>query len=292
MSSLEMTAVAMPPTFRVEMLKQTRRPRTFVTFVAASAVVATVCGLVAAYRGHSAERIGDWGSVRPGSSGIALALVALNALTLLAFPVIACVYAGDSIAGEASWGSLRYLLARPVPRWRVVCSKIVSAATLTASTIGITAVVAFMIGLLIYGWEALPVVDLQHSTAFNLASVVFGTPQALLRSLLALGVILGASAAVFAFSFLLSTITQYSFAAVAGGIGLVFASRALDNIPGLHALSPWLPVTDGGTTAWTGLFDRPTQTGPITHLLIVQATYTAVLLIAAFWRFLNADIRS
>lgn len=290
MSSPELATPVKVPVVRIELAKQARRPRTVGTLALAAAVVAAVCGLVAAYRGGSPERIGDWGSVQPRSTGIALALVAINALTLLAFPVIACVFAGDSISGEASSGSLRYLMARPVRRWRLATSKIVVAAALAASAIAVSLVVAFLIGLLTYGWADLPVVDLQHSTAFNLASAVFNTPQALLRSFLAAAVILASTAAVFAFSFMLSTVTEYSFAAVAGGIGLVFTSRALDNIPGLHSLSAWLPVTDSGTTAWTGLFDRPIQTGPITHLLIVQALYTTALLTAGLHRFIRRDL--
>jgi len=292
MSSPEVILPERVPTVGIEIAKQARRPRTVGTFVVAGGVVATVCGLVAAYRGRSPQRIGDWGSVQPASTGIALALVAVNALTLLAFPFVACVFAGDSIAGEANSGSLRYLMARPVPRWRIATSKIMVAAALTASTIAVSVIVAFLVGLVIYGWADLPVVDLQHSTAFNLASAVFNTPQALLRSALAAAVILASTAAVFAFSFLLSTITEYSFAAVGGGIGLVFTSRALDNIPGLHSLSPWLPVTDSGTTAWTGLFDRPVQTGPIAHLLIVQALYSAALLAVGLHRFMRRDLLS
>lgn len=260
--------------------------------MAVAAVAATICGLMAAYRGASPERIGDWGSVVPDSSGIALALVAVNALTLLAYPVIACVFAGDSVAGEAASGSLRYLLARPVPRWRIFASKVGVAGGLTMVTIAVSVLVAFVIGLAAYGWHSLPVTDLRHSTAFQLAGAVFGAAQTLWRLLLVVSVVLASTAAVFAFSFLLSTITEYSFAAIAGGIGFVFTSRALDNIPGLHSLSPWLPVTDAGTTAWAGLLDQPIQTGPITHLLIVQGAYTATLLAVAASRFSRADILS
>src|ERR1700745_2373939 len=41
-------------------------------------------------------------------------------------PVAVAVVAGDSIAGEASAGTLRYLLARPVGRTRVVVAKLTS----------------------------------------------------------------------------------------------------------------------------------------------------------------------
>lgn len=285
-----MTAATVKPAlYRVEVVKQTRRPRTPATLMVVSLTVGGVCGLVGAYRGDSPERIGDWGSVLPNSTGIALALVAVNALTLLAYPVIACLYAGDSIAGETSAGSLRYLLAQPVSRWHVMSAKLGVSAALAAGTIAASAVVALVIGAAVYGIHPLSVVDLQHSTAFAVASSSFNIGDALLRYAGAVGLILISTMSVFAFSLLLSAVTEYSFAAIAGGIGLVFTSRALDNIPGLNALSPWLPVTDSGTTAWTGLFDRPVQSGPIGHLVIVQAVYSAVFIAVGYGRFVRAD---
>jgi ABC-2 type transport system permease protein len=97
---------------------------------------------------------------------------------------------------------------------------------------------------------------------------------------------------VYAFALLLSTLTAQPFAALAGGVGFAFVSRALDNVPGLHSLSPWLPVTDASTTAWTGLLDRPVATGPINHLLIVQGVYASVLGVVAFLIFTRRDIMS
>jgi ABC-type transport system involved in multi-copper enzyme maturation permease subunit len=94
----------------------------------------------------------------------------------------------------------------------------------------------------------------------------------------------------FAFALLLSTLTDRPFSAVAGGVGLGLFSRALDNIPGLHALSPWLPVTDAGTTLWTGFFTRPIQTAGLAHALLVQGAYTGVFLAAALIRFSRADV--
>ena len=284
------TATVKPAAYRVEVVKQTRRPRTPATLVIVSLTVGGICGLVGAYRGDSPERIGDWGSVLPNSTGIALALVAVNALTLLAYPVIASLYSGDSIAGEGSSGSLRYLLAQPVSRWRIMNAKLGVSAALAAVTIAASAVIALVIGAAAYGIHPLSVVDLQHSTAFGVVSGSFNTGDALLRYAGAVGLILVSTTSVFAFSLLLSSVTEYSFAAIAGGIGLVFTSRALDNIPGLNALSPWLPVTDSGTTAWTGLFDRPVQSGPIGHLVIVQAVYSAVFIAAAYGRFMRADM--
>lgn len=278
------------PMLAIEAAKQFRRPRTAAVVASAVAVELGVCGLVAATGHGTPERLGDWGSVLPRATGFAIPLVALNAMTLLAFPVIASIYAGDAVAGEAGSGSLRYLAARPVARWRLLVAKSGVAAVLTVATMAAAFVAAMALGLASFGWHPLVVVDLQHSTAFHLSAASFDPGSALLRAAAIVGVVLASTASVFAFSLLLSVVTDQSFAAVAGGTGLAFVSRALDNIPGLHALSPWLPVTDASTTAWTGLLDRPVQAGPIAHLLIAQAVYLVVLAVAAFVVFTKKDL--
>ena len=85
----------------------------------------------------------------------------------------------------------------------------------------------------------------------------------------------------FTFAPLLSTATDHPFSSVAGGGGLGPFPRALDNLSGLHALSPWLPVTDAGTTLWTGFFTSPIRTAGLAHAALVQGAYAGVFLIAA-----------
>jgi hypothetical protein len=85
----------------------------------------------------------------------------------------------------------------------------------------------------------------------------------------------------FTFAPLLSTATDHPFSAVAGGGGLGPFSRALDNLSGLHALSPLLPVTTAGSTLWTGFFTSPIQTAGLAHGALVQGAYAGVFLIAA-----------
>jgi hypothetical protein len=75
-------------------------------------------------------------------------------------------------------------------------------------------------------------------------------------------------------------------------VGLGLFSRALDNIPGLHALSPWLPMTGEASNLWTGFFTQPMQTGDIAHVMAVQASYTALFLTAAVVWFTRSDVLS
>jgi ABC-type transport system involved in multi-copper enzyme maturation permease subunit len=51
-----------------------------------------------------------------------------------------------------------------------------------------------------------------------------------------------------------------------------------------------LPVTDSGTTLWTGFFTAPAQWAGVTHLVVVQVIYSVVFLAVAFLRFTRSDI--
>ena len=274
----------------IELTKQVRRARGWVTLGVIAAVAVLLGIVIGATRASLPERIGDWGSVTTNASGFALPLIALNAMTLFLLPLAVAVSAGESVAGDASWGSLRYLLARPVKRVRVLGAKAVVAAAFSAASVVVAAAVSLIAGLVAFGWHPLTVVDLQHTTPFYIAAATFGPLRALWLLVVTAGFVLISMASTFSLALLISTMTDRSFSAVAGGVGLGLVSRALDNIPGLHALGPWLPVTDSASNAWTGLFTGPAQTGPIAHALIVQALYSFTFLGAAWAWFARSDV--
>ena len=85
-----------------------------------------------------------------------------------------------------------------------------------------------------FGWHPLTVIDLQHTSPFIFASATF-SPLRDWAGWLWPPLVLAILSSTFAFALLLSTVTRSPFTAVAGGVGLSLVSRALDNVPGLHA---------------------------------------------------------
>ncbi len=274
----------------VELSKQIHRARGWATMAVMAVVAVVLCLVIGVSKPSIAERIGDWGSVTADGSGYALPVIVLNAMLIFLFPLAVAVFAGEPVAGEAAWGSLRYLLARPVARWRVLLSKAAVAAAFSVAAVLVAVLVALVAGVIAFGWRPLTVLDLQHTTPFHIAIATFSPWQALGRLALATGFVMTTLTSTFAFALMLSTFTARAFSAVAGGVGLSLFSRALDNVPGLHALGSWLPVTDGGTSLWTGFFDVPFEGAGVGHELLVQAVYSVVFLgIAAVW-FTRSDI--
>jgi ABC-2 type transport system permease protein len=277
---------------RIELAKQFRRPRGWVTLCAMGMIPVTLALVIGLSRPSIAERVGDWGSVITDTSGLSLPLISLSVTLLFLLPLAVAVFAGETVAGEAAWGSMRYLLANPVARWRVLASKAVVAGAFSVGAVLVVAVTALLAGVFAFGWHPLTVIDLQNTTPFHVASATFAPWQAAWRTLLAVAFTLALLTSTFSFSFLLSTLTSRPFSAVAGGVGLSLFSRALDNVPGLHALGPWLPVTDKATTLWTGFFTSPVQLPGIGSVLAVQAAYAVIFMVGAFYWFTRSDILS
>jgi ABC-2 type transport system permease protein len=276
----------------IELSKQARRPRGWVMLGVVAAIAALLTLVIGVSRAGEAQRVGDWGSVVSNSSGLTMPLVTLSALLLFLLPLAVAIFAGETVAGEASWGSLRYLLARPLPRWRVLGAKAAVAAAYSVAAVLLAVLVSLGTGVIAFGWHPLTMLDLQHSSPFIIASATFKPLSGITHLGLATAYVLGTLTSTFAFALLLSTFTVRPFSAVAGGVGLGLFSRALDNVPGLHALGPWLPVSDSGTSLWTGFFTRPMQTAGVAHVLELQAAYCAVFLGAALYRFTRSDVLS
>ncbi|MDP2014211.1 MAG: ABC transporter permease, partial [Actinomycetota bacterium] len=104
---------------RVEFVRQLRRRRTVVAYALVVALPILVA-LAMKFGGNARA------STRPGAPvdlvSLATAGAANFTLTMLFFSagflllVIVALFCGDTVASEASWSSLRYLLAAPVPR--------------------------------------------------------------------------------------------------------------------------------------------------------------------------------
>jgi ABC-2 type transport system permease protein len=275
-----------------ELVKQTRRPRTWVTLSAIGAIPALLTLVIGLTRPALAERVGDYGSVVTDTSGLTVPPIALSAMLLFVLPLAVAIFAGECVAGEASSGSLRYLLSRPSPRWRVLGAKAAVAALYSTAAVLLVALVALASGAIAFGVHPLTVLDLQHTTPFIVAVAKLAPLSALGRTGLAAGYVLAMLASTFAFALLLSTLSVRPFTAVAGALGLGLVSRALDNVPGLHALSPWLPMTGEASNLWTGFFTNPMQTSGVGHALAVQGAYTALFLTGALVWFTRSDVLS
>jgi ABC-2 type transport system permease protein len=276
---------------RVELAKQLLRPRTYLTFAALAGFAVALTVALGLAGPAQVEHVGDIPLLLvPGASGLTIPVIALSSTMKFFLPLAVSVFAGEAVAGEARWGSLRYALARGVSRSRLLAAKGVVAGAFSLAAVALVPVAALASGVIPFGWHPLVAVDASASSPLRPAAATFDTGQAL--ALLALAAIyVGAGmTSIFAFAFFLSTVTTRPLVAVAGGVGLTIMSRVLnyDYLPGVAALSPFMPNND--VDLWQHLFQRPAQTGGMPHFLLLQAVYVVVFLGLAWWWFARKDV--
>jgi ABC-2 type transport system permease protein len=276
---------------RIEWYKQFHRPKTYLTLgiVAGFSAVLTIA-LVATGSGQT-EFVGDLPlRLVPRSSGLTVPVIALSSTMKFFLPLVVALFAGESVAGEASWGSLRYLLARPMSRSRILWSKAAVAAGLSGIALVLVALVALTAGGLAFGWHPLSVTDSSASTALHTDVSVTGVGAVLGRLGIAVLYIGAGMASIFAVAFFLSTTTRRPLVAVAGGVAVTIISRVFnaDYLPGVMAVNRYMPNND--IDLWQHQFTTTADLSGVPHFLLLQAVYFVVFMGLAQWWFTRKDV--
>ncbi|MBF8192011.1 ABC transporter permease [Nonomuraea sp. K274] len=255
-----------------------RRPRNLVML----AVLAAVPALVGVALRLVAAEAGDMGGMVEAVAGNSLMLtfVSFSFLVLLLMPVAVSVVAGDSIAGEAGTGTLRYLLAAPAGRTRLLLVKYLNAAVFAYAVTAVVALSALVTGLILF--PAGPVTLLSGTT--------ISMTEGLLRILIAVGYVGTAMAALAAIGLALSTFTEVSIGAVAAAMVLVIVCQVLRAIPELSAITPYLLPT--WFTNFDAVLRSPIDTAALRDGLLAFGAYIALFGSIAWARFSGKDITS
>jgi ABC-2 type transport system permease protein len=213
-------------------------------------------------------------------NGVFLTFIALSLLLILVLPVVIAVVSGDSVAGEAGYGTLRYLLAVPAGRTRLLAVKYLTIMTWAVVATFIVSVVALLAGVILF--PVGPVTLLSGSTVSLGAGLV--------RVLLVTLYVCAAMAALGAIGLAISTFTEHAIGAIAAIMILVVASEVVDQIPQFATVAPYLP------THWWNSFDSllrsPVDTTTLWHGLLSFAVYAAVFCAIAWARFTSNDVTS
>ncbi|MFJ3695773.1 ABC transporter permease [Streptomyces sp. NPDC090052] len=212
------------------------------------------------------------------NNGLFLVFAALAATLPVFLPMAIGVIAGDSVAGEAGAGTLRYLLVAPAGRTRLLLAKFVCAVAFCLAATLVVAASALAVGALLF-----PLGDV---TTISGTQVSFG--DGLGRAALISAVVAASLVGVAAVGLFVSTLTSSGIAAMATTVGLVITVQILDGIPQLHAIQPylfphyWLSFAD--------LLRAPVYWDEIVKNLGLQGLYAVVFGSAAWARFSTKDI--
>jgi len=194
--------------------------------------------------------------------------------------VVISLFFGDTIASEASWSSLRYLLAMPVPRLRLLRQKILVAGLLSLGALILLPTTAYLLGLIAYGNAPLstPIGDR------------FGTAAALLRLAIIVGYLAIQLTWVAGLAFLLGVATDAPLGAVGGAVLLSIVSQILDQVTALGGIRNWLPTHYG--LSFTGALVDPIRWDDMVRGAFSGLAYAIVFIAVAVLRFRRKDITS
>jgi ABC-2 type transport system permease protein len=266
----------------VELRKLFRRPRTWVTIGLLNALPVLVAVLLALT--DLAPRPGE-GPVFLSAvltNGTLYPLAALAIVLPLFLPIAVALIAGDSVAGEAQSGTLRYLLARPAGRTRLLVAKLVSVLVFVFVTVLVVAVVGYLVGQLLF--------DVQPIGGTSVSGTTLTPAQVAGRTLLAIGYVAVSMLGVAAFALFFSTLTDSPLAAMLGALGILVASSLLFTLDAASSFAPYLPTRYW--LAFVDFFRVPVLWRDVVRGLALQGVYVVVLLGAAWANFTTKDVTS
>lgn len=213
-------------------------------------------------------------------NGLFVSVTALVVTVPLFLPLTVGVVAGDTIAGEAGLGTLRYLLIAPAGRVRLLLVKFAGAAAFCVAATLTVVLTGAAIGAALF--PVGPVTLLSGDTV--------GTGESVVRSLLVAGYVTVSLLGLAAVGLFVSTLTEVPVGAMATTVVLAIVSQVLDSLAQLEWLHPWLL-----SHHWLGFADllrNPVAWGSFTDNALLQAGYVLTFGALAYGRFVTKDVLS
>jgi ABC-type transport system involved in multi-copper enzyme maturation permease subunit len=265
----------------VEATRQLRRRRTLVAFLILTLLPWILVG---------AFEVSGPASAGGGTPGL-VTVATVGGLNFTAFTffvsagfllvVAVALFCGDTVATEASWSSLRYLLAAPVPRSRLLRQKLIVALAYSAVAVTYLTLMSLLAGTVAFGW---------HPLRLPGTGVELPAGPALGRLAIVLGYILVSDLVVAALAFLLSVLTDSPLGAVGGAVGLVIVSNILDAVTALGSWRELLPTH--WQFAWLDVLQPQVTWADMIQGSAISVSYALILIALAFRRFRSKDIVS
>lgn len=214
------------------------------------------------------------------NNGIFVAFTALVVVIPIFLPMAVAVVVGESVAGEANTGTLRYLLAVPVGRGRLLLVKFLAVAVWCLIIATVVAVAGLVIGFALF--------------PAGKVTLLSGTQTSLLGGLGRLSVVVGYAAlmmlAIAAIGLFLSTLTEVPIAAMAATLAVAIVMQVLVAVPQLHAIRPLL--ISNSFLGFADLLRDPLSFAGLRHGVLLALSYLAIFWLLAWARFTTKDISS
>ena len=217
---------------------------------------------------------------RVSQNGMFVGFTAMIMAIPLFLPLTIGVVAGDTIAGEANTGTLRYLLVAPVNRARLLLVKYLGAAAFAVAATFTLMVTGIIIGVILF-----PV-----GPVTLLSGDVISIPAALLRIFLVVIYVTISLLGLTAIGLFISTLTVIPVGAMAATVVVSTVTQILGTLPQISVIHPYLI-----SYYWLGFADLLRNPMDLTSMfknLLLQLAYIAIFGSLAYSRFTTKDVLS
>ncbi len=278
----------LPRTFplRVELVRQLKRRRTLVAFILVIALPLIVVAAVKFGPSANDNGGGGFGDGDLDLVGLATAGGWNFALTMVFFAsgflllILIAMFCGDTVASEASWSTLRYLLMAPIPRRRLLSVKLVVGLLLSIASIIVLIGFSYLVGLIAFGSG-----NMVTPTAGE-----FSNSEAIYRLAIIGGYIFISLLFAAGIAFLMSVLTDIPLGAVGSAVVIVIVSNILGAIEALGSLREWLPTYY--SNAWISALSSDIEWGDMIRGTSYSLITFTLLIGFAYYRFDRKDITS
>jgi ABC-2 type transport system permease protein len=275
---------------QIEIYKIFRRPRTYIAF----AVIAFIILLIQVGLKFGGEEY--IGMVMSGFNETFEAPTTLN-LLLIHIPILVALIAGDMISGEASMGTLRLLLTKPVSRTKLLLVKFTASCFYTLILLIWVAIFALLVSILLFGTNDLLIVKASGANIISTSDIFWRYMAAFIFA--GIGLI-----TVAALSFMLSAFADNSIGPIVTTVCVIIVFTILTQmqIPFYdETVKPYLFTTH--MLGWKGFFyvkgaEGATVDGSLENFPaivksgLILVIYAALFLFTAIWYFRKKNILS
>ena len=272
----------------IELFKIIKRPRTYIGFLAIFLTVGAM-QLAMYYEGEELISIAiqnlenDFRLEGKIINTNLMTYILLNSL-IIHIPILICLVTGDSIAGEASTGTLRLILQKPYSRTQIYLAKALSGFIYTISLIIFLALMTFVLGFFLFGSGDLIVLR-RGVTVIRSDDVVWRFCLAFCSGALSMLV-------VASLSMMISSFVNNAIGPIVGTISIIIGLNVIFTLgaPLFKDLIPYIFTSH--FIKWQYFFDFQIEIDKLKLSVIVQIAYIIVFNTIGIFHFNRKDILS
>ncbi len=216
-------------------------------------------------------------------NGYVMSYLVMGALAIH-IPFLITLVSGDLLAGEATAGTYRMLITRPITRMQLLTAKVIAATIYTNLMVGFLGLISLGLGVILFGTGELIVIkDIL---------IIFSQDDILWRFAIAYGIGSLSMMVVTSMAFFFSSLVENAIGPIVSTMAVIIVFYILSNIDVelLQNLKPYMFTTY--MQAWNIVFTIPVDMEKMWDAIITLSIHIAIFLGLTYYLFRKKDITS